>query len=166
MTQQNYNNRSIVRLSLVQAFYSADIDDYKEPLISYFNKLLDYNLDQLIDSDRNEFKPDLKYAYKILEDAPDGFIKTDELITQFLQKGRKFDSLNIILKAILRTACLEIIKMDKISIKIIINEYTNIAADLLLQAEVKFVNAILDKMANFVRNNQPKNDQLEQKCAE
>ena len=71
----------------------------------------------------------------------------DSIIENNLSSDWKFNRLDKILKAILRTAVYEISYKLNTPSKVIINEYIDITHSFYSQKEPEFINAILDKIA-------------------
>ena len=75
----------------------------------------------------------------------------DDLITGSLDKGRKVEGLDVLMKSILRAGIYEILEEVKTPIAVIIDEYVEIANAFYLENEPALVNAILDKVGNTIR---------------
>ena len=58
------------------------------------------------------------------------------------------------LLSVLRCGCAEFLIFDNTPVKVIINEYTNIASSFFNEKEVDFVNGILDSLAQKFRSNE------------
>ena len=127
--------RSTARLAAVQDIYTRDLagsgNSTKDLVkINSAKKLNKKIFERLIDNVSRET------------------IKIDEMISQNLSADWKIGRLPAITKAILRAA-ISVLAFDeeKLPKQVVISEYVNIAGGFLDEKEVKFVNAILDKIA-------------------
>ena len=86
------------------------------------------------------------YFRELITDTISNITKTDEIIKTHLAKGWQYENMHMSLLALLRTAITEIIYFPKTPYKVVINEFTNLATELLKPTEVPFVNSLLDKV--------------------
>tara|TARA_B100000945_G_C20070661_1_gene452308 strand:+ start:78 stop:482 length:405 start_codon:yes stop_codon:yes gene_type:complete len=94
---------------------------------------------------------------KFIKDVVFGTIERDELITEevknHLNEDLKLDKLDKVFQVIIKSAIFEFLYKPKISTKIIIKEYLNASNFFLEISQTKYLNAILDKIAKKIRNN-------------
>ena len=76
----------------------------------------------------------------------------DEKIKEKLGVNWKFERLEAVIVAILRTSVFEILNDSETPLKIIINEYINITKEFYDEKEVGFINSVLDKIGHAVRD--------------
>ena len=109
-----------------------------------------YNEDNDIEFPKHRFK-------KFIKDVVFGTIERDELITEevknHLNEDLKLDKLDKVFQVIIKSAIFEFLYKPKISTKIIIKEYLNASNFFLEISQTKYLNAILDKIAKKIRNN-------------
>ncbi|WP_164503832.1 transcription antitermination factor NusB [Rickettsiales endosymbiont of Stachyamoeba lipophora] len=95
-------------------------------------------------------KPDKKHYYNLTKAIKFHTTEAKIELAPFLANGKSFEQLDKLYQAILLTAACEA-KEFKGSVppKVIINEYTNVAASFADPSLTKFINAVIDK---FVKN--------------
>ncbi|NRB10058.1 MAG: transcription antitermination factor NusB [Rickettsiaceae bacterium] len=158
MTIDKINNKSISRIAAIQTLYQHA---NSEPITSIeitLEKIIDYYKNSNIDSDygldntsKNKLKPSYKHLQELVTFTNENITEIDKIITSYLKQGWTIETLPILLLSILRVAITEIKFFPEIGAKIIINEYTDIASDMLNENEIGFVNSVLDKFAKQYR---------------
>jgi len=140
------------RLAYIQfifsTFFSKDqIIDENENFQNYFYKLsipsTDKDQETIIEFNRNFFS---KLSFSYFE-----FIKknkVDDLIDSLINFERKYKNWSLINKSIILAIFSEIEISKKEKIKILINDYFNIAKSLITKKELGMINAITDKYIN------------------
>ena len=106
------------------------------------------NPDQKIIYNKNQFK-------KFIKDVVNGTIERKEFIDETIEKYLKDDINDIktdkILKIIIQAAVYELLYVHKNNKKIIISEYLKTAENFVIGSQLKFLNAILDKISKLIR---------------
>tara|TARA_B100000123_G_C25696928_1_gene413507 strand:- start:687 stop:1076 length:390 start_codon:yes stop_codon:yes gene_type:complete len=106
------------------------------------------NPDQKIIYNKNQFK-------KFIKDVVNGTIERKEFIDETIEKYLKDDINDIktdkILKIIIQAAVYELLYVHKNNKKIIISEYLKTAENFVISSQLKFLNAILDKISKLIR---------------
>ena len=92
---------------------------------------------------------------KFIKDVTEGTIERRELIEETIEKFLKKD-INLkrtdqILKIIIYAAVFELLYKHNNSKKVIISEYLKTSHFFLEKAQIKYLNAILDKLSNLIR---------------
>ena len=94
---------------------------------------------------------------KFIKDVTEGTIERKELIEETIQKFLKDDiDLNRtdkLLKIIIYAAVFELLYKHNNPKKVIISEYLKTSHFFLEKAQIKYLNAILDKLSGLIRNN-------------
>ena len=111
----------------------------------------------------NSLNPDEKIIYnksqykKFIKDVTEGTLERKELIEETIEKFLKND-INLkrtdkLLKIIIYAAVFELLYKHKNPKKVIISEYLKTSHFFLEKAQIKYLNAILDKLSGLIRNN-------------
>ena len=130
MSQLN-KNKSNVRIRVIQKLYSFLINPSEQ--IKYSNS---------------------RYK-KFIKDVVEGTMERDEMIKEIIEKNLA-DDLNLkrtdkILKIIVFAAIYELLFKHNNPTKVIISEYVKASEFFLENSQIKFLNAILDKISKKIR---------------
>ena len=98
-----------------------------------------------------------KHQYKsFIKKIVNGTIERNELITEILKKDFNnvinFKKIELVILIIIKAAIYEFLYRPETSLKIIINEYLNVAILFSNENNKKFLNAILDKISKKLRS--------------
>jgi N utilization substance protein B len=126
------NNTKNVRVKIIQKLYGSML-----------------NPGEIIEYPKSQYK-------KFIKDVVQGTIERNELIIETIQKYllndidlKKSDKL---LKIIIFSAIFELMFKHNNPKKVIISEYLKASEYFLEKGQIKYLNAILDKIANKIRN--------------
>lgn len=159
MKKQTVNTKSLARIAAVQVIYQIGQNNVEqlefETLLMKMNSFysddslsLDYEInsndDLKLKLNKKYFQDLTTYTYSNLEFA-------DIIISQKLINDWQIKGLSNLLLAVLRVGICEIKYFPETPTKVIINEYTDIANDMLGGTETGFVNVVLDKVAKEIR---------------
>ena len=107
--------------------------------------------------------PDEEISYKksqykkFIKDVTEGTIERRELIEETIEKFIKKDidlkRTDQLLKIIIYAAVFELLYKHNNPKKVIISEYLKTSQFFLEKAQIKYLNAILDKLSNLIRKN-------------
>ena len=129
----NIAKNSTPRVKIIQKLYS---------------KIL--NPDEKIIYNKSQYK-------KFIKDVTEGTIERKELIQETIEKFLKTDidlkRTDKLLKIILYAAVFELLYKHNNPKKVIISEYLKTSQFFLEKAQIKYLNAILDKLSDLIRNN-------------
>ena len=94
---------------------------------------------------------------KFIKDVVLGTIERDDVIKEevknHLSDDLQLTNLDKVFQVIVKSAIFEFLYKPKVSTKIIIKEYLNASNFFLEDSQTKYLNAILDKIAKKIRNN-------------
>ena len=92
---------------------------------------------------------------KFIKDVVKGTIERDEIINEEIKNHLNLDinikNLDKIFQVIIKSAIFEFLYRPKTSVKIIIKEYLNASNFFLSNSQIKFLNALLDKISKKIR---------------
>ena len=129
----NVDKNSTPRVKIIQKIYS---------------KVL--NPDEKIIYHKSQYK-------KFIKDVTEGTLERRELIEETVGKFLKDDidlkRTDKLLKIIIFAAVFELLYKHNNPKKVIISEYLKTSHFFLEKAQIKYLNAILDKLSNLIRNN-------------
>ena len=113
--------------------------------------------------DSKTLNPDEKIIYnksqykKFIKDVTEGTIERKELIEETIEKFLKDDidlkRTDKLLKIIIYAAVFELLYKHNNPKKVIISEYLKSSQFFLEKAQIKYLNAILDKLSDLIRKN-------------
>ena len=134
--------RSAARLAALQALYQleitgADPSDVIEEFIAH-------RFDKTLPNDEVFFAD---VVHGVLKHQVD----IDRALAHSLSEGWTLARIDSILRALLRAASYELIARADVPVKVVIDEYVELARDFFDGDEPKFVNAVLDKLAHEKR---------------
>ena len=106
------------------------------------------NSDAIIEYPKSQYK-------KFIKDVVQGTIERNDLIeetvSKYLAEDLDLKRTDKLLKIIIFAAIFELLYKHNSPTKVIINEYVKTSEFFLEKAQIKFVNAILDKMSKSIR---------------
>jgi len=149
---------SAARLAAAQALYLMECDN--APLDKVIIDFLDEKIggEALIDNVEEETEETEKLIgidgdlfARVVRFASQNKDRGEELIRNSLSGEWTFDRLELTLKSIIRAGVAELCENKYTDSKVIISEYMDVAAAFYSGAELKVVNAVLDKIAKVVR---------------
>ena len=123
----------------------------QSPRVIIIQKLYDnfFNDDTVLTFPKHRFK-------KFIKDVVLGTIERDEVIKEevkkYLSEDLDLTNLDKVFQVIVKSAIFEFLYKPKISTKITIKEYLDASNFFLEDAQTKYLNAVLDKIAKKIRN--------------
>ncbi len=130
----------------------VNIDKDSSPRVKIIQKLYSKTLnpDEEIIYNKSQYK-------KFIKDVTEGTIERKELIEETIEKFLKNDidlkRTDKLLKIIIYAAVFELLYKHNNPKKVIISEYLKTSHFFLEKAQIKYLNAILDKLSDLIRKN-------------
>ena len=123
----------------------------QNPRVIVIQKLYgkNFNKEENINFPKHRFK-------KFIKDIVNGTIERDEIISEEIVNHLRDDvnlkNLDVVFQIIIKSAVYEFMYRNKTSKKIIIKEYLNASKYFIDESQTKYLNALLDKISNKIRN--------------
>ena len=148
-TKSFSNSISTARLAGVQSLYESEIsgntDD--EIMIDFLTKRWSENWNEW----SNDTKPNKTKFSTLVRGVKVEKTSLDKIISVAVDKNRKFERLDILLKSILRAGTFELLREPNVPLAVVINEYVLITHAFYFENEAAFVNAVLDSIGKTLR---------------
>jgi len=139
--------RHLARLSAIQALYQMELADQKSKLVvRQFNE--HWKEHEINDG---EISADSAFFELIVLGVVAEQEAVDAAISGKLGKNWKLSRLDVTLRAIMRCASYELLRMFNVPAIVVVDEYVGLAKDFYAGKEPNFVNAALDKLARECR---------------
>lgn len=135
------NPKTNARKAIVQALYQWQITGQNLNLIEQ------YFIDEQFFAENEKIQRD--YFSEVFHAVPQNLIDIDALLSNFVD--REVDAVDPVERAILRLATYELLHAADTPYKVIINEAINIAKDFGADGSHRYINGILDKVAQKQR---------------
>ena len=152
MPSSQLNTKSIARIAAIQTLYQFEKSTTDSDIESLLLRIVDFYKDKDVKNDyeldnksKLKLRPSYSYLTELVKFTHDNLEKIDSIIESHLTKEWTLNTLPELLSATLRVAICEIKFFPETPRKVIINEYTDIASDMLDEREIGFVNSVLDK---------------------
>lgn len=139
--------RTTARLGAVQALYQMALSE--TPLQAVLKEFSEHKAEGL---ESGFLIKDLPYFEMLLKGTHQHQTELDDMIQKALSNGGRFDRLDIMIKCILRAGLFELWQCADVPIRVIINEYLDIAHAFFDSTEPHLINGVLDKMAHMLRS--------------
>ncbi len=158
MAKVQLNTKSIARIAAIQALYQFDNKDNKTDIDIILLRIIDFYKDHDVKNDYDleknsklKLRPSYNYLKELITSTYKNLNEIDTIIKQHLTKEWTLTNLPKLLCATMRVAICEIKYFPETPHKVILNEYTDIASDMLDEGEIGFVNSVLDNYATVNR---------------
>ena len=155
------STKTIARMAAIQALYefeinarSASIDQLVEAVIKNYSASDFKSIFEIPDG--VSVKLHANYMRELVAYTVNNLSKIDGIITIHLAPGWTYEAMHIALVSILRVAIAELLYFPEVPYKVVINEFTTLSSEIVKDAEVPFVNSLLDHVRMEYR---PENDQ-------
>lgn len=158
MTKTQINTKSISRIAAVQTIYQFENDKNTSDIETLLLRIREFYKDKDLKSDYDldttsklKLRPSYNYLNELVKFTYENLEEIDQIIEKHLTNEWNIQNLPKLLFATLRVAVCELKYFPETPSKVIINEYTDIASDMLDSGEIGFVNSLLDKYASGCR---------------
>ncbi len=140
--------RSVARLAAVQALYQQDME--ATPMAKLLHEFHVHRLGAEIE-DAQYAAAEVPFFDDVVQGVEARRAEIDALISAALSNGWSFDRLDRAMLQILRAGTYELIARADVPTGSIISEYLDVAHAFFERKEKRFVNAVLDNIAQQVR---------------
>lgn len=156
-------NKSWSRLIAVQVLFQMDFNErmglevsyiFDEKKINSIIKNMHHINKNLVEFKDLEYSVNSKWLISLLKEVILNKQDIDKNVSEKFDKNWSLKRMDSTLLSILRCGCAEFLIFDNTPVKVIINEYTNIASTFFNEKEIDFVNGILDSLAQKFRSNE------------
>lgn len=141
----SFKKRTAGRLASIQALFQIEQSGESASTVT-----LEFLTHRLRDAESGVSAFDTSFFTKLVEGAWKNREQSDEMITGALKTGWTLDRIEPVTRAILRASLYELLATQTPS-AVIIDEYINLTRVFFNDAEVSFVNGILNTIAKKVR---------------
>lgn len=145
--------RSAARLGAVQALYQLEATGTSDPesIGEVIEEFLVHRLGQEIDGDQYT-AADREYFVRLVRGTSSQLPEIDEALSGALTSSWSLQRLDRILRCLLRAATCELMSMQDVPYRVVINEYLDVAHAFLSGDEPALVNGVLDRLARKFRD--------------
>jgi transcription antitermination protein NusB len=140
--------RTAARVAAVQALYQMDIAG--TDLNAVIEEFVSLRFPRA-PGDEAAAGADATYFAELLRGVVRRQREIDPLVDQQLAEGWRLKRIDAIVRAILRAGIFELMERSDVPVRVVINEYINVAHSFFSDDEPKVVNGVLDKLARELR---------------
>jgi N utilization substance protein B len=144
--------RSAARLAAVQALYQMDLANTE--LNDIVHEFTTYRFGGEDDGEEQTARPDAVFFAEIVRGVVRRQREIDPVVDEQLAAGWRLARVDSTLRAILRAAMFELIDRSDVPVKVVINEYIEVAHAFFGEDEPRVVNGILHNLAERYRPGQ------------
>ncbi|PHS29538.1 MAG: transcription antitermination factor NusB [Robiginitomaculum sp.] len=149
--KQHATARRTARLRAIQALFQMDIGGMgARRVIEEFKE----NRLGGVDDTGTQSEADIALFEKLVRGVVEFQTGIDKAISQHLAKNWRLERLDTTVRAILRVASFEIMHSPKTPVKVILDEYIDLAGDFFSGPEPGFVNGALEALARNARQDE------------
>lgn len=153
MTSHKINTKTMARIAAVQVLYQYKIEDTEQNIELIMQQIVKYYQDEGLKSSKVGLNKPIKirvsisHFERLVKNVTLNIPEIDKIISNNLSSEWLIGSLPLLLLALLRVGVGELQFLQDVPSKVVINEYTDIASEMLDENEVGFVNSILDHIS-------------------
>jgi len=144
-------SRSAARLAAVQALYQLEFGDGGAVLIAaVVEEFLQHRLGREVEGEQYR-RADREHFVEVVQGVHARLAEIDGLIASVLAPGWTLARIGTLQRAILRAGTHELIARPDVPVRVVINEYVDVAHAFFEGDEPAFVNGLLDRLARVLR---------------
>lgn len=146
------------RLNAIQALYASEFNDIPIEKITHQFLAKDIGRELIFEDEKGNERfvqiaeADDNLFSKLVQTVQDKKTQIDEIILNSFSENWDKERIELLLQNILRTGIAEFYLQPSLDAPIIINEYVDITRAFYDGAEIKLVNAVLDKFSKIIRS--------------
>lgn len=149
------NRRRAARFGAIQALYQAELSGQDiELVVNEFEAFRLADLLEPLELDDPAPEVDRDWFVNVSKGAFDAMSDLDARIEQKLSSGWTLPRLGYLLRAFLRAGAFELTHPEDVPVKVVINEYVELAHAFLNKEDAGFLNAVFDRLANASKEQQ------------
>ncbi|HEX3943986.1 MAG TPA: transcription antitermination factor NusB [Rhizomicrobium sp.] len=146
MAHRGNTERHAARLAAVQAIYQMELTGNDAESVA--QEFCEHRFGEI---ERGTDEPDENFFSDLVRGVPHHQVEIDRAIAEGLSENWKLQRIDSILRAILRAGIYELVVRKDVPVKVVIDEYLDIAHAFFGGEEPAFVNALLDRVAHKKR---------------
>jgi len=143
-----HRERRAARLAAVQALYQIELTGNRPDLV--IAEFIAHRLDRSIDGERAG-PTDRAHFVALIQGVTRRLGDLDALVGDMLAEGWSLQRLGALLRALMRAAAFELVELEAVPARVVIDEYVERSRSFFSEREPSFVNGALDKLARRVR---------------
>ena len=150
------NRRRAARFAAVQALYQVDLlGERPEVVCREFGEHRLSRLFEYVEEDGPSPDVDREWFQILVKGAWAAHVRLDPELESSLAEGWTLARCGYLLRACLRAGAFELAERTDVPVKVVINEYVELAHLFFDASEPAFVNAVLDRLAPRLRTEEP-----------
>ncbi len=143
------NKRRAARFGAIQALYQAELSSQDIDLVIVeFEAFRLADLLEPLELEGPAPKVDRDWFVKVAKGTFDIIPDLDQRIEEKLSSGWTLPRLGYLLRAFLRAGAFELMHPEDVPVKVVINEYVELAHAFLNKEDAGFINAVFDRLAD------------------
>ncbi len=153
MISDKINTKTMARIAAIQVLYQYKLGDANQDVELIMQQILKFYQDERLQNSKInpnksiKIRVSISHFEKLVKNVTSNITEIDDIISSNLSPEWQIESLPLLLLATLRVAIGELKFLQDIPSKVVINEFTDIASEMLDENEIGFVNSILDHIS-------------------